>query len=158
MRYYRIMSEDYYKSPYSSSSNAGRWNPKGSRMIYAGSSPTVSLLEYICIKGNAVGLKPWYMVVYDIADDNLIGTLETGNLPVNWNVLPHGRSTQDFGKIWLDEKEFPFLKVPSARVNIAFYPQEHNLLINPDFPGLTDVLRIVDSIPFNYLLGSYPIK
>lgn len=114
-------------------------------MIYAGSSPAVSLLEYMCIKGNAVGLKSWYMIVFDITDNNLIGTLDKDNLPSNWNVLPHGRSTQEFGKIWLREKKFPFLKVPSARVNIAFYPTEHNLLINPDFPGFTSLMKIVDS-------------
>ena len=62
------MSDSYYKSPYSCSGGAGRWNPKGSRMIYAGSAPTVALLEYICIKGSAVGTKPWYMVVYEIKD------------------------------------------------------------------------------------------
>lgn len=154
MHYYRIMSEDYYRNPYSCSSNAGRWNPRGSRMIYAGNSPTVSLLEYICIKGNAVAKKRWFMIVYDIADDTLIGTMEQDNLPVDWNVLPHGRATQNFGKTWLGEKRFPFLKVPSARVNIAFYPQEHNLLINPDFPELTEVLKVVGSIPFNYMLGA----
>lgn len=154
MRYYRIMSEGYYNNPFSYSSNAGRWNPKGSGMIYAGSSPAVSLLEYICIKGNSVARVPWYMVVYEIMAEHLMGTLDADNLPDNWNVLPHGRSTQIFGKAWLDEKEFPFLRVPSARVNIAFYPQEHNLLINPDFPDLTQILKAVDQVPFSYLLGT----
>jgi hypothetical protein len=122
-------------------------------MIYAGSSPAVSQLEYMCINGNAVGLNSWFMVVYDIADDTLIGTLEADHLPLNWNVLPHGRSTQNFGKSWLQEMEFPFLRVPSARVNIAFYPEVHNLLINPDFPALTDLIKVVKAVPFNYLLG-----
>ena len=123
-------------------------------MIYAGSSPTVSQLEYMCINGSAVGLNPWFMVVYDIADATLIGTLEADDLPANWNILPHGRSTQNFGKSWLQEMEFPFLRVPSARINIAFYPGEHNLLINPDFPALADLIKVVKSLPFNYLLGS----
>lgn len=149
------MSDTYYKSPYSASSSAGRWNPKGTRMIYGGSLPSVSLLEYLCIKGNGVATRPWYLVVYDILDETLVGTLETASLPVDWNVLPHGKATQDFGKVWLDEKEYPFLKVPSARINIAFYPMEYNILINPDYPDLTNVLKAVDAIPFNYLLNPW---
>lgn len=155
MQCYRIMSEAYYKSPYSSSAGAGRWNPKGTRMIYTGSTPTVSLLEYLCIKGTAVAKKPWFMVVYDIPDETLVGTLETVSLPVDWNVLPHGKATQDFGKVWLDEKEYPFLKVPSARLDLAFYPFEYNMLINPDFQDLTNVLRVLRTIPFNYLLNPW---
>jgi len=154
MHYYRIMSVDYHKSPYSCSTNAGRWNPKGSRMIYAGSSPSLSLLEYLSIRGDVVAIKPWYVVVYEITNDNLVGTLDKDDLPSDWNLLPHGRSTQSFGKMWLDEKALPFLKVPSARLNLAFYPEEHNLLINPDYPDLTSLLRVINNIPFNYLLGT----
>jgi len=149
------MSETYYKNPYSSSAGAGRWNTKGTRMIYAASSPSIALLEYLCIKGNAVAAKPWHMIVYQIADETQIGTLEETSLPGDWNVLPHGKATQEFGKVWLDEKEYPFLKVPSARLDLRFYPMEHNLLINPDFPDLPKILKVVDSIPFNYLLNPW---
>ena len=150
------MSEAYYQNPFSCSASGGRWNPKGSRMIYAGSAPTVALLEYLCIKGTAVGSKPWYMIVYEIVDETWIGTLEKESLPKDWNILPHGKATQDFGKIWLEEQEFPFLKVPSSRVNLAFYPLEHNLLINPDFPALSDLVNVVDTVSFDYLLNSFP--
>ena len=125
-------------------------------MIYAGSAPTVALLEYLCIKGTAVGSKPWYMIVYEIVDEKWIGTLEKESLPKDWNILPHGKATQDFGKVWLEEKEFPFLIVPSSRVNIAFYPLEHNLLINLDFPALSGLVKVVDSVSFDYLLNSFP--
>jgi hypothetical protein len=124
-------------------------------MIYAGSAPTVALLEYLCIKGPAVGKKPWFMIEYEITDDSQIGTLDIKSLPSDWGVIPHGKSTQDFGKAWLDEREFPFLKVPSARVDIRFYPREFNLLINPDFPGLTSLMKVVETIPFTYLLDPW---
>lgn len=125
-------------------------------MIYAGSAPTVALLEYLCIKGTAVGSKPWYMIVYEITDETWIGTLQKGSLPNDWNILPHGKATQDFGKIWLEEKEFPFLKVPSSRVSLNFYPLEHNLLINPDFPSISELIKVVDTVSFDYLLNSSP--
>ncbi len=152
------MSEAFYSDPFSCSLGGGRWNPKGSRMIYAGSAPTVALLEYLCIKGAAVGRKPWHMVVYEIGNEDLVGTLEIEGLPLGWNKLPHEKVTQDFGKFWLVEKEFPFLKVPSARVDLAFYPLEYNLLINPDFPELKNFISVVNIIPFDYLLNSLPPK
>ena len=124
-------------------------------MIYAGSSPSVALLEYLCIKGNAVTSRPWYMIVYEIVDETMIGTLETESLPGNWNVIPHGRATQEFGKLWLDAEEEPFLKIPSARIDISFYPPEHNLLINPDFPDITKLLKVADAIPSTYLLNPW---
>ena len=147
------MSEQYYHDPYSCSYNAGRWNPKGIRMVYAGSAPSVSLLEYLCIKGNAVGRHQWYMIAYDIVAGKWIGEIDKAALPPDWNIVPHGKSTQEFGRTWLQEKAFPFLKVPSARINLAFYPEEHNLLINPDFPGLRNLLTLKETIPFGYLLG-----
>ena len=75
--------------------------------------------------------------------------------PENWNALPHAKVTQDFGRVWLQEKEFPFLKVPSARLNLSFYPLEHNLLINPDFPDFQKHIEVVDEVRFDYLMNSH---
>jgi RES domain-containing protein len=147
------MSDAYYRNPYASSASAARWNPKGMRMIYAASSPSVALLEYLCIKGNAVATRQWHMVVYEIRDETFVGTIDKSTLPRDWNVLPHGRTTQEFGRDWLNEKEYPFLKVPSARIDIAFYPLEFNMLINPDFPDLSNLIKVAESIPFTYLLN-----
>lgn len=154
MRCYRIMSEKYSRLPYNFSGSAARWNPRGSNMIYAASSPAVAQLEYICIKGNVVGTLQWQMVVYEINDETLIGEINPADLPPDWNVLPHSVTTQEFGKQWLDSNDSPFLKVPSARLNVQFFRAEFNLLINPDFPDLKDLLIAVDTIPFTYVLNS----
>ena len=122
-------------------------------MIYAAGSPSLALLEYLCIRGTAVAARQWYMVVFDIADDTFVGSLDPAGLRRDWNALPHGRATQDFGKLWLEEKEFPFLRVPSARLDIGFYPGEFSMLINPDFPDITKLLRVADSRAFTYLLN-----
>ena len=147
------MSDAHYQEPYSSSGAAARWNPKGGRMIYAAGSPSLALLEYLCIRGTAVASRQWYMIVFNIADESLVGTLDVNGLPGDWNALPHGRATQDFGKLWLEEREFPFLRVPSARLDIAFYPDEFNMLINSDFPELEKVLKVAESRAFTYMLN-----
>jgi len=93
------------------------------------------------------------MITFDIGDETLVGTLDADSLLSGRNALPHGRATQDFGKAWLGEREFPFLRVPSARLDIAFYPEEFNVLINPDFPDITRLLSVVDRKAFTYLLN-----
>ncbi len=149
------MSETHHKNPYGSSGNAGRWNPNGVRMMYAGSAPAVALLEYLCVKGSAVGTKPWYMITYEISDESLVGTLDQSNLPPDWAEIPHPKNTQDFGRAWIEEREEPFLRVPSSRISLTFYPLEFNLLINPDFPNLQQLLPVVSTTPFNYLLNKW---
>lgn len=147
------MSDAYYQDPYGSSGAPARWNPRGARMIYAAGSPSLAVLEYLCIRGMGVAAKQWYMVVFNITDESLVGTLDAGDLFSGWNALPHGKATQDFGKAWLDEREFPFLRVPSARLEMAFYPEEFNLLINPDFPDIKNLLSVVERKAFRYLLN-----
>ena len=148
------MSEGYYKSPFSASSKGGRWNPSGSRMIYASSDPAVAQLEYLCINGNGVAIGLWHMIIYEIINEALVGTVNPASLPNDWAALPHSKSTQSFGKLWLEEKEHPFLRVPTARLSLKFYPNQFNLLINADYPGLTNFLKVRDTIPFNFLINA----
>jgi RES domain-containing protein len=151
--YYRMMSEKYHKEPYSCSLFGGRWNPKGYPMIYAASSASLAALEYLSIKGTAVAQQPWYVMVYEIKEMHWIGELEVAGLPANWDSLPHGKATQEFGKFWLKEQTFPFLKVPSARLHTSFYPEEHNLLINPLFSEINELFRFAEARKFAFKIG-----
>ena len=54
----------------------------------------------------------------------------------------------------LEAKEEPFLRVPSSRLSLNFYPAEFNLLINPDYMDLQKVLKVVDVVGFSYLLNT----
>lgn len=147
------MSESHFQNPYDASSNAGRWNPKGTKMIYAASDPALAQLEYLCIRGFTLAKARWYMIVFEIADEKWVGTLEAERFPEDWAALPHGKATQEVGKVWLDYNEFPFLQVPSARLHLAFYPRQFNLLINPTFPDIAKWLKVIETVPFSYLLN-----
>ncbi len=151
--YYRIMSEKYYKEPYSCSLLGARWNPRGFPMIYAASTASLAALEYLCIKGTSVSQEAWYVLTFEISEESLIGSLDSKSLPANWDILPHGKVTQEFGKQWLQENSFPFLKVPSARLHISFYPNEHNLLVNPVFPEIQKKFVFKLAERFQYKLG-----
>jgi RES domain-containing protein len=147
------MQERYAAAPYSFSGAAARWNPKGTNMIYAASSPALAQLEYLCIRGNVVGTQAWRMIVYEIGDETLVGEINPTRLPKDWNTLPHSMTTQEIGKQWLASSDAPFLKVPSARLHIQFFPADFNVLINPEFPALRNVLTVVDTVPFSYVLN-----
>ncbi len=148
------MSEKRYKDPYSCGARAGRWNSRGTKMIYASSSPSLAQLEYICINGNVVGLNSWYMVIYEILDSVVIAEIEANKLPFDWDSLPHSLSTQNFGDELMKAGIEAFIKVPSARLNINFYPTEHNLLINPEIKDLTTHLKVVNTTEFRYNLNA----
>lgn len=122
-------------------------------MIYAASSAALAMLEYLSIKGPIVSKNNWFMVVYEIADISLIAELDKNSLPQHWDAIPHGKLTQDFGKAWLREEAQPFLRVPSVRVSLSRYPEEHNLLINPEFPKIKSLLKKVEAKPFQFVLG-----
>jgi RES domain-containing protein len=147
------MQERYAGTPYSFSGIAARWSPKGINIIYAGSSPALAQLEYLCIRGNVVGTQAWRMIVYEIKDETLIGEINPTRLPVDWNALPHSLTTQEIGRQWLASFDSPFLKVPSARLNLQFFPADFNVLINPDFPDLRNLLTVVNTVPFSFVLN-----
>jgi len=148
------MQERYAAAPYSFSGTAARWNPKGTNMIYGGSSPALAQLEYLCIRGNVIGTQAWRMIVYEIRDETLIGEINPALLPGDWNALPHSLTTQEIGKQWLVSFDSPFLKVPSARLNLQFFPGDFNVLINPDFPDLRNLLTVINTVPFSFVLNS----
>ena len=122
-------------------------------MIYAGSSPALAQLEYLCIRGTVVGTQAWRMIVYEIVDETSVGEINPTHLPADWSALPHSLATQGIGRQWLASFDSPFLKVPSARLNLQFFPADFNLLINPDFPDLRNLLTVINTVPFSFLLN-----
>lgn len=109
-------------------------------------------------QGTAAALEPWYVIIYQIKDVSLIGALDKVSLTSNWDFLPHGNATQEFGRLWLTDRTFPFLKVPSARLHISFYPDEHNLLLNPMYPGIQDLFKVVDTRRFENRIGGGVVR
>ena len=149
------MQERYATAPYSFSGAAARWSPKGSNMIYAGSSSaSLAQLEHHIIRGSIVGTQAWRTIIYEIKDETLIGEINPARLPSDWNALPHSLTTQQIGRQWLASFDSPFLKVPSAILNLRFFPAEFNILINADYPNLRNLLTVVDTVLFSYVLNS----
>jgi len=149
MDYFRIIKREHAASPFGYGRNAGRWNSRNTPIIYAASSASLSMTEYLSIKGTAVLTTVWSLVTYSV--DYESPHLEKETLPAEWDARPHPLTTQLFGDKWVKEQTSVCLKVPSARLLISAYPREHNLLMNPFHPDFlkTVSVKAVENLHFH---------
>ena len=141
MKYYRLLGKEHEKNPLGYGKAGARWNLRGTPMIYASNFSSISFMELLCIKGPLVATTSWILISLAVSGD--ISYLNPSDLPPDWNHRPYPPSTQEFGTNWALNLTTPFLKVPSCRIPISGYPNEHNLLINPLHPDMTKLIRII---------------
>lgn len=107
----------------------GRWNFKGTKLIYCSESRSLAMLE---ILANLSGLnKNRLYFAYPIQfheEDCLV--LDPKNLPKHWNNHSPMEETKEIGSLWAKNRQSIVLKVPSVIV-----PVESNYLLNPDHPN-----------------------
>lgn len=141
MRYYRLYENLSTRSALGFGPGGGRWNHGGTPLIYASNIVTLPFMELFSIKGAVVAKSDWILATLEILGK--IPTLEINSLPEDWKKRPAPNSTKDFGTYWANSKEFLCLKVPSSRVPLMAYPEEHNLLINPFHPGFYNSVNVI---------------
>ncbi|MCA3125380.1 MAG: RES family NAD+ phosphorylase [Rhodocyclaceae bacterium] len=105
----------------------GRWNRKGTPMLYAASSRALACLETI-VHLNAGGLPlNRYLVELEIPDRLVKTAVRFVPLEhIGWDAIPEGRVSLEAGEAWLREGASAVMFVPSVIV-----PEEMNILINP---------------------------
>lgn len=109
----------------------GRWNAKGTPVVYAAESRALACLETI-VHLNAGGLPlNRYLVEVAIPDDVWAAReqLDATRL-VGWDARPPSRTSIAFGTEWARSLRTPVLVVPSVVV-----PEETNILVNPLHPS-----------------------
>jgi len=142
VRYFRLVENVHGRKPLGFGLGAGRWNQAGTPIIYGCSVSSLNFLELICIKGLVVTESKWKLVVLDIKWK--IPELVAEDLPNDWKNRPHPRSTQEFGTSWAKSMVSPVLKIPSCRIPLKNYPEEHNLLINPLHSDFLSTVKLVE--------------
>ena len=100
----------------------GRWNEKGTRMLYTSKSLSLTVLEIIANLSSSK-LNNLYCVELELPDELNIQHIE--KLPKQWNLYPYKRHTVEEGSKYIKQGGL-CLKVPSAIV-----PTEYNFLLNP---------------------------
>ena len=109
----------------------GRWNARGTPLVYASSSRALVCLETVVHLGGSIALPlNRYLVRIDIpAAAWGLRTVFDGDQHVGWDAVPAGRVSIAWGTAWSAQGGSLLAQVPSVVV-----PEEHNLLINPAHP------------------------
>ena len=124
--------------------NGGRWNSKGTYMLYTSINSSLAYLENL-VHFDESDLPPdLYIVAIEIKSPNkLVYQLPDNEYPVAWQT--HGNiENKTMGDELIRENKFLALKIRSA-VN----PTEFNFLLNPLFPGYHDKIAIISTQQLN---------
>lgn len=142
MEVFRIVKARYAAALHASG-QPNRWNRKGDRVVYAGSSRALATLEQIVHAGSAVLQEQFRVMVVSLPDaDACYRRITTRELPNNWRTLDAYATLQRLGSDWARERETLVLQVPSAVI-----PMESNWVINtehPDFEAQVRIVRVED--------------
>jgi RES domain-containing protein len=101
----------------------GRWNKKGTPVLYAGESKEIALLETIVHIPSMIVPK-LDIVTLDIPDDS-ITIITVDMLPLNWKSYPAPTILSEIGEQWVNEAKSIALKVPSCIIHSA-----SNIILN----------------------------
>ncbi len=133
---WRILKARYQNQPLSGEGArqvGGRWNHRGTPLVYLAESIALATLELLVHLQDAEIL-PNYALAEIRFDSSLVRELRAEDLPGDWNVFPHPASTREIGQQWIDARGSALLKVPSS-----VSPREANYLLNPEHPDANDV-------------------
>ena len=150
---YRLSKEKYKNdlSGIGAEKYGGRWNNKGTRMVYTAQSRALANLEvavHVALKSMP---KNYYLTSIEIPDRYIIEFKQNRLKGKKWRGNPPLEFTQLEGDAFVSNNKGLVLKVPSAIV-----PGDFNYLINPQHKDFGKV-KILKSEPFGFderLFGS----
>lgn len=111
----------------------GRWNNRGTPIVYTAGSLSLAALEILANLDDAALLTDYVCVPVSFGD-NLCHTLEPKRFPRDWRANPAPQSTRDLGTAWAKSGLSCILKVRSAII-----PNEFSFLINPLHPAFSQL-------------------
>ena len=116
----------------------GRWNSKGTYMLYTSENSSLALLENLVHFDKSLMPPNLYIMHLEIEDTAGIFTLDDVDYPVDWK-RPGLLENQESGDRWMKEKHYLAIKVKSAINELEF-----NYLLNPLFPRYHDLIKVVN--------------
>lgn len=122
----------------------GRWNHKGTRVVYlSGSLALAALEQFIHLGREGLSLSFVYFEV-PIPDGVSLAQIHPGDLPRDWRSEPASHGTMDIGSGWIRSGISALLEVPSAVI-----PIESNYLLNTAHPEMRRI-KIGRPVPFAF--------
>jgi RES domain-containing protein len=120
----------------------GRWNHRGTAVVYASDSMALAALELFIHLGKARSALSFVSFRVEIPDDVRIESISLERLPANWREHPPPDATKELGTRWVKTGKSAVLRVPSVLV-----PAECNFLFSPSHPEFRRI-RIGAPEPF----------
>jgi RES domain-containing protein len=103
----------------------GRWNSRGTRVLYASQSLSLAALEMLVHINSEMLLLSYSFATVEFDDDLVMPVEQFQKLPSTWSDSPPPTAIQQIGDDWTASRDSVVLKVPSAVV-----PVESNYLVN----------------------------
>lgn len=111
----------------------GRWNSKGTRMIYTGESRALCTTEIAVHTPLGIVPQDYYLQTIELPTVPIL-KIDHNSLETNWRDFPHNLSTKSKGDEFIKSGEYLISQVPSAVIQ-----DEYNYLINPFHPDYSKV-------------------
>jgi RES domain-containing protein len=113
----------------------GRWNKKGTPVLYTGENIEIALLETI-VHVPPLLVPDLVLLTLEIPDHSITG-IELSRLPKNWAAYPAPTILSEMAEAWVKEGKTIALKVPSCIIHSS-----HNFILNCNHPDYSQVKLI----------------
>ncbi len=136
MKLYRLTKFKYSRdlSGKGAEIGGGRWNSKGTSMLYTSQSIALATTEIAVHVPLGILSKGYVVITFEVPDQTITEELQENKLPPDWKSVPHSHSTQMIGDEFISSKRALILKVSSVVVQGDF-----NYLINPNSQDIKKV-------------------
>jgi len=132
---WRLVTRRYAETAFSGEGArlyGGRWNRKGTPLVYTAGSQSLAMLEMLV---QDEPLRANYMMIPATLPDSLdIERIDVAQLPADWRDLAAREQLQALGSEWAKHQSSAVLAVPSAVI-----PVETNYLLNPLHPAYPEI-------------------
>lgn len=137
---YRIARQKFIRdlSGGGSAKFGGRWNPKGTYLLYTADNPSLAMLEWLAHARDPELDEVFFMATI-LLPEAPVKTLDLASLPVFWRDTPPPQALQQFGAEILAEDEWLGFEVPSVLM-----PLDYNVVLNTHHP-LYSKVEIVET-------------
>jgi RES domain-containing protein len=144
---FRLLKHQYAADPLSpegARKYGGRWNSKGTPVVYAADSIALAVLEVLVHLHRSEVMNAYSLCTITLPDD-LIQSLDPATLPSDWRDDPSPSSTVDIGDQWAASMGSLGLWVPSTII-----PQQNNILLNSNYPSFYTLAKTIVVTPFEF--------
>ena len=122
----------------------GRWNLRGTPLVYTSESLALAALEYLVNVDPETAPGDLVALSAALPDEVSVKIVPAEDLPRNWRSYPAPPELAIMGTKWAKSLETAALRVPSVVV-----PQESNLILNPSHPEFAKIV-VQAPIPFTF--------